>query len=81
LNKRRAELQLRLADQLLALGNTAIRTWAQLMEPTEAGPTRLGASRSVMEYQLKTRETADLAIRLTELEQRLAEQSEKKRGA
>jgi hypothetical protein len=81
LNKRRAELQLRLADQLLALGNTAIRTWAQLMEPTETGALRLGASRSVMEYQLKTRETADLAIRLTELEQRLAEQSDKKRRA
>jgi hypothetical protein len=33
-----------------------------------------------MEFGLKTRETADLALRLTELEQRLAEQSEKKRA-
>jgi hypothetical protein len=73
LNRRRAEMQIRLADQLLALGNQAVRTWAQLMEPKESGSTRLGASRSVMEFGLKTRESADLAIRLTELEQRVAQ--------
>ena len=80
LNQRRSEFMLRTADQLMALSNEAVRTWAQLMQPSQSGSTRLGASRSVMEFALKTRDTADLAIRLTELEQRLAEQDAAKQG-
>jgi hypothetical protein len=41
----------------------------QLMKETNSGNVRLGAARSVVELSTKVRETADLAIRLAELEQ------------
>jgi hypothetical protein len=78
LNRRRSEMHLRLADQFLALGSEAVRTMAQLMQPAQTGSTQLGASRSVIEFGLKTRESADVITRLTELEQRLAEREGKR---
>jgi hypothetical protein len=81
LNKLRAEMHLRLADQLTAASTEAVRTLVLLMKDGNSGTVRLGAARAVVELGTKVRETADLAIRLTELEQRLAEQSDKKRAA
>jgi hypothetical protein len=79
LHKVRAEMHLRVADQLTAASTEGVRTMVQLMKETNSGSVRLGAARSVVELSTKVRETADLAIRLTELEQRLDEQSDKKR--
>jgi AraC-like DNA-binding protein len=82
LNKLRAEMHLRVADQLTAASTEGVRTMVQLMKETNPGSVRLGAARSVVELSTKVRETADLAIRLAELERRLEEQDEgKRRGA
>jgi hypothetical protein len=81
LNKTRAEMHLRVADQLTAASTEGVRTMVQLMKETNSGSVRLGAARSVVELSTKVRETADLAIRLTELEQRLEQQTENKRRA
>jgi transposase-like protein len=80
LNRRRSELHVRLADQFLALCSEAVRTTAQLMQSSYSGSTRLGAARAVVEFALKTRESADLTTRVAELEQRLAEQSGSRNG-
>jgi hypothetical protein len=82
LHKLRADMHVRIADQLTAASTEGVRTMVQLMKETNPGSVRLGAARSVVELSTKVRETADLAIRLAELEQRLAEQEEgKKRRA
>jgi hypothetical protein len=74
----RAEMHLRVADQLTAASTEGVRTMVQLMKETNSGSVRLGAARSVVELSTKVRETADLAIRLAELEQWLEEQEEHK---
>jgi hypothetical protein len=71
LQKTRSEMQLRIADQLTASGTEGVRTLVQLMQPNNSGTVRLGAARSVVELSIKVRESADLAVRLTELEQRV----------
>ena len=81
LHKVRAEMHLRVADQLTAASTEGVRTMVQLMKETNSGSVRLGAARSVVELSTKVRETADLAIGLAELEQRLEKQSENKRRA
>jgi hypothetical protein len=79
LNKTRAEMHLRVADQLTAASTEGVRTMVQLMKEINSGSVRLGAARSVVELSTKVRETADLAIRLADLEQRLEEQADKMR--
>ncbi len=74
-NKLRADMHVRVADQLTAASAEGVRTMVQLMMETNSGSVRLGAARSVVEFSTKVRETADLAVRLPELEQ----QSDKKR--
>ncbi len=80
-NKLRAEMHVRVADQLTAASTEGVRTMVQLMKDTNSGSVRLGAARSVVELSTKVRETADLAVRLAELEQRLAEQGDGKQSA
>jgi hypothetical protein len=76
LHKLRADMHLRVADQLTAASTEGVRTMVLLMKETNSGSVRLGAARSVVELSTKVRETADLAVRLAELEQRLAEQDQ-----
>ncbi len=81
LNKLRAEMHLRIADQLTAAGTEGVRTMVQLMKDTNSGSVRLGAARSVVELSTKVRETADLAVRLSELEERLAQRDGEGQGS
>jgi hypothetical protein len=81
LNKLRAEMHVRVADQLTAASTEGVRTMVQLMKEKYSGTVRLGAARSVVELSTKVRETADLAVRVAELEQRLAEQDEQREAA
>ena len=77
-HKLRAEMHLRVADQLTASSTEGVRTMVLLMKEGNSGTVRLGAARSVVELSTKVRETADLAVRLTELERRLKQQSDDK---
>jgi hypothetical protein len=79
LHKTRAEMHVRVADQLTAASTEGVRTMVHLMKENNSGSVRLGASRSVVELSTKVRETADLAIRLAELEKRLEQQDPKRR--
>jgi hypothetical protein len=79
LHKLRAEMHLRVADQLTASSTEGVRTMVLLMKEGNSGTVRLGAARSVVELSTKVRETADLALRLAELEQRLEQQADPKR--
>jgi hypothetical protein len=78
LNRMRADMHLRIADQLTAASTEGVRTMVQLMQPSNTGNVRLGAARSVVELSTKVRETADLAARLAELEQRMDERPDGK---
>lgn len=80
LNRLRTELQMRTADQLSAAGTEAVRTMLRLMNPSAPPNTQLGAARSVVELGMKSREHVDLCVRLSELEQRLAEQTDSRNG-
>lgn len=77
-NKLRSEMHVRVADQLTAASTEGVRTMVQLMKENNTGSVRLGAARSVVELSTKVRETADLAVRLAELERRLAQQGTKR---
>jgi hypothetical protein len=79
LNRLRSELQMRTADQLSAASTEAVRTMIQLMQPANPPNTRLGAARAVVELGMKSREHADLSIRLGELEQRMAQEHNSRR--
>jgi hypothetical protein len=79
LNRLRSELQIRTADQLSAASTEAVRTMIQLMQPANPPNTRLGAARAVVELGMKSREHADIGVRLNELEQRLAQQQNSRR--
>jgi hypothetical protein len=80
LSRLRTELQMRTADQLSAAGTEAVRTLLRLMNPTAPPNTQLGAARSVVELGMKSREHVDLIVRVNELEQRLAEQTDARNG-
>ena len=67
-------MHVRVADQLTAASTEGVRTMVQLRKETHSGSVRPGAARSVVELSAKVRETADLAVRLAELEQRLEQQ-------
>ena len=79
LDKLRASMHVRIADQLTASGTEAVRTLVQLLQSSNPANVRLGAARSVVELGAKMRETADLATRLHELEQRFEDQKGKAR--
>jgi hypothetical protein len=79
LRKRRAEADLRAADQLAATRNVAIRELFQLLQSSQPPNIRLGAIRIAMDSSFKLREHADYGIRLAELEQRIDEQKGRKR--
>jgi len=79
LNRKRTEMQMRIADQLTAAGTEAVRTMVQLMQASTPHNVRMTASRSIVELGAKMREAADLANRITDLEQRFAEQKGKAR--
>jgi hypothetical protein len=78
LRRMRDEMQLRIADQLTAAGTEGVRTLVLLMQPTNSGTVRLGAARAVVELGLKVRETADLHLRLTAVEEFLAKRKGKR---
>jgi hypothetical protein len=77
LNRMRTDVQMRTADQLNVSNSEAVRTMVLLMQPSHPPGVRLHAARSVIELGLKVRETADLSLRLSELEQRFDEQKGK----
>jgi hypothetical protein len=79
LNRQRGDMHLRIADQLTAASTEGVRTMVQLMKDTHSGTVRLGAARAVVELSARVRETADLAVRLAELELRLAQSDDKER--
>jgi hypothetical protein len=66
------EMVQRTASALTAASMESVRTLIALQQPTVAAATRLGAARSVIELGIKLREVADLAERLTALEQHVA---------
>jgi hypothetical protein len=65
----KADMVRRTAGALTAAGAEAVRTLLELMKVANPPPTRLGASRSVLEIGMKAREFAELEERLTLLEQ------------
>jgi hypothetical protein len=79
LTQMRADMDVRVADQLTAASTEGARTMVELMKPGNPPSVRLGASKAVVELGLKTRENADLAVRMAELEQRLEKQEGKRR--
>src|ERR1700722_8172389 len=74
LDRKRGEMLLRSADQLTAAHTVAVRTLIELMQTGNGGQVRRGAARAVIELSMKVRETADLVERLSQLEQRVAQQ-------
>jgi hypothetical protein len=61
----------RAAGLLTAAAMEAIKTLMSLQESSNPGAVRLGAARTILEFGLKLRESAELAARLTTLEERL----------
>jgi hypothetical protein len=77
LRRLRTEQHQRQADQLDAINGQALRALAQLLQENHSDQIRLGALRTALGLSLKHREAADQSVRLTELEQRFAEQKGK----
>jgi hypothetical protein len=67
----RADTVLRTCGALTAAGTEAVRTLIELMKPTVAANTRLGAARAVLESGVRLREITELEARIAALEQRL----------
>ena len=65
----KADMVRRTAGALTAAGAEAVRTLLELMKTANPPPTRLGASRSILEIGMKAREFAELEERLATLEQ------------
>jgi hypothetical protein len=72
-----ADMVKRAAATLTAANTEAIKTLLSLVQPTVPPATRLGAARSILEYGLKMRETADLEERLKAIEERMATEGRK----
>ena len=68
----RSDMVQRTAGALTAAATEAVRTLLDLLKPTVSHAARLGAARSVLEIGVKMREMAELEVRLTALEERLA---------
>ena len=64
----RADIVQRTAGALTAAGHEAVRTLVELLKPTVAAATRLGAARAVLESGVRLREIAELEARLAALE-------------
>jgi hypothetical protein len=67
----RGDMVQRAAGLLTAAAMEAIKTLMSLQESSNPGAVRLGAARTILEFGLKLRESAELAARLTTLEERL----------
>src|SRR5262249_3449954 len=68
----RDELDRRRTDNLTAVGLEAVAALRQLLQPTVAAPTRLGAARVALELGARYREPTNFAERLAAVEERLA---------
>ena len=77
LQQLRADMLNRAAATLTAAATEAIKTLLSLLQSTVPPATRLGASRSILEFGLKMREVADLEERLKALEERMAREGRK----
>jgi hypothetical protein len=75
LNQTIADIVQRTANALTAAATEAVRALLDLLKPSVAPSIRLNAARAVLELGPKSRESADLLQRVTELEERLAERS------
>lgn len=64
----RAETVERAAGMLTAASLESVKTLLELMGPTHADQVRLGAARSVLDYAMTLRESAELTKRVAELE-------------
>jgi hypothetical protein len=82
LTQMRADMALRVADQLTAASTEGARTMVELMKPANPPSVRLGASKAVVELGMKARENAELQARMAELERRLDahEKAPRRRG-
>jgi hypothetical protein len=69
----KAEMVQRTAAALTAAAMEGVKTLLELMKPSNTGPTRLGAARSVLEMGVKLRELAELEVRLAALEERVGD--------
>jgi hypothetical protein len=74
LGQTRADMVQRTAYTLTAAATEAVRT-LYLLKGSGTPATRLNAAKAVLEIGAKLRESADLMLRVTELEERLAERS------
>src|SRR5262245_10565203 len=72
----RGDMVQRAAGLLTAAAMEAIKTLMSLQENSNPGAVRLGAARTILEFGLKLRETAELAVRLTTLEERMGIRSD-----
>jgi hypothetical protein len=64
----RADMLLRIAGALAAATSEAMRTLLELMKPTVAAASRLGAARTILESAMKLREFTELEERIAALE-------------
>lgn len=72
LNQMRAELVERAMGMLTGAALEAVKTLVELQNVAQPAAVRLGAARSILEYGLKLRDAADMAERITALEEQLA---------
>jgi hypothetical protein len=72
LRELRADMALRTADMLTAMGSESVKTLRELHGPGIPPTVRLGAARTTIELGIKTRDSADLAERVVALEVQLA---------
>lgn len=68
----RTDMVQRTAGVLTAAATEAVRTLLELQKPVSPPAVRLGAARSILEFGLKLRETAELADRIAALEAQAA---------
>ena len=69
----KAEMVQRAAAALTAAAMEAVKTLLELQKPTNTGPVRLGAARSILEMGAKLRELAELEERIKALEERVGD--------
>jgi transposase-like protein len=72
LQRLRFDMVQRTAGALTAAATEAVRTLLELMKAPSPHASRLGAAKAVLEIGVKLRETAELEVRLTALEEQLA---------
>jgi hypothetical protein len=67
----RLDLVQRAVGMLTASAMEAVKTLITLLEPSVSPVVRLGAARTILEFGIKLRETAELAERIAALEARV----------